>query len=917
MANYLSNPFKTSPVKSSINLPLLDKVMSMRQGKYDANKAQVDQTLALYQERLKGRRDIDNQYIASKLTDVRSSIDQAGDIDWSRSNNAEGVMNKIKSLTKDPVIMSAVLNKAKVDQYNMQVDEKRKKGDGSYDDTNYQFGLYRAGVDKYDRGEVNDIGQLNYIDYYDESKEFKEFSENLDKYADDIEKSIAGNDGYIYTQKGKRMTPTDIKNKIESLLSDKAKKQMEVNAWATYDQGATEEDKLNNVKSAFTQFKDNELEKVETLIKNTELEVKNGTVKQSSLDNLKDYYKKQKEGFNELLTKNQKEQMYTMMYKETKLNNFAQAFAFDNVSESVSSDATFVANARLNWDKEKELWDRDYKMQQLSVEKAKADLPDEAVQTKADPDFAPQGEEENWVDKQTEVITGYDNLLSQKSVEVLGTLDQNTQDLINERVKNSKGKLTVADALIDLGATSDKLISAKDYKDLSDARLKKAINQEKLTKYTEQVRKEAEKKIDSEELITDLYNNPDVKMVWRGTDGKERLYSTKEVLVNNGIIDTNGKIFKKLSAVPAIYKSLKASMYADQALSTGTPYGRWENIKKLAVELGEDPNKIIKKRTFKNANGQEIPTEYNYLDPSSKTWKFYSNAEKNKMYDTNDWFGGDNSFTELSTIKSYNREINSEEIKKKVGALLAKDATLSIGKVSMVSPKTDAFNKLSSLSGDVFDAEEGNSLKVSMIPTQPNMVRVTQLQKDGTKEVTLRIEDLPPSLLKEVNFQSSQQLITTKNLPDIKQPVRYGDISNRSGLKSVAETHFGGVQGVKLAEQTTKDGALSALFNIRPDITGTEDKPTEAGKLIKKVIDDNSLLVTLVKGTSNDAYPTIMRKQGSDENIIWQSIDWIDDRNVETALDRVKYTPQLIVNGWLSELIQTNKVSKLQEIYGQ
>ena len=129
MANYLSNTFEVSPIKSSINLPLLDKVMSMRQGKYDANKAQVDQTLAIYQEKLKGRRDIDNQYIASKISDVRSVVDQAGGIDWSRSYNTEGAMNKIKSLTKDPIIMSAVLNKAKVDKYNMQVDEKRKKGD--------------------------------------------------------------------------------------------------------------------------------------------------------------------------------------------------------------------------------------------------------------------------------------------------------------------------------------------------------------------------------------------------------------------------------------------------------------------------------------------------------------------------------------------------------------------------------------------------------------------------------------------------------------------------------------------------------------------------------------------------------------------------------------------------------------------
>ena len=49
---------------------------------------------------------------------------------------------------------------------------------------------------------------------------------------------------------------------------------------------------------------------------------------------------------------------------------------------------------------------------------------------------------------------------------------------------------------------------------------------------------------------------------------------------------------------------------------------------------------------------------------------------------------------------------------------------------------------------------------------------------------------------------------------------------------------FGGVQGVKLAEQTTRDGALEALFNVRPELTGTEEAPTELGLLVKKIIDD-------------------------------------------------------------------------------
>lgn len=255
MANYLSNTFETSPIKSSINLPLLDKVMSMRQGKYDANKAQVDQTLALYQERLKGRRDIDNQYIALKLTDVRSSIDQAGDIDWSRSNNAEGVMNKIKSLTKDPVIMSAVLNKAKVDQYNMQVDEIRKKDAKSYNDVNYQYGLYKGKVDAYDRGEVNDIGNLNYIPYTDLTEEALKSVKTIKdirgkRFFEEQAYDENGNaiPGKLIRREIDGLTPTEIQNYFGSTLTSQQLTQMKINGWAKYAQPQTKDLALEKYK---------------------------------------------------------------------------------------------------------------------------------------------------------------------------------------------------------------------------------------------------------------------------------------------------------------------------------------------------------------------------------------------------------------------------------------------------------------------------------------------------------------------------------------------------------------------------------------------------------------------------------------------------------------------------------------------
>jgi hypothetical protein len=128
MSNYLSQEYRIVTPQSNINLPLMERVLDMRQGKYDANKALIDQTLATYADQLKGLRDIDNEYIATRLREVVDTVNQTGQVsDFSIGQNTDTILNSIRSVTKDPFVQSAVANRYAKMSFDSSVSEIKKK----------------------------------------------------------------------------------------------------------------------------------------------------------------------------------------------------------------------------------------------------------------------------------------------------------------------------------------------------------------------------------------------------------------------------------------------------------------------------------------------------------------------------------------------------------------------------------------------------------------------------------------------------------------------------------------------------------------------------------------------------------------------------------------------------------------------
>jgi hypothetical protein len=235
MSNYLSQEYRIVTPQSNVNIPLTDKVLNMRQGKYDANKALIDQTLATYADQLKGLRDIDNEYIATRLREVVDTVNQTGQVsDFSIGQNTDTILNSIRSVTKDPFVQSAVANRYAKAQYDNSYNEMCKKDPSKCNPINYEYGLYKAGFDKYMKGDLKDMGALNvtpYVDYM--TNAIKKAKDLKDLKGDqEIETPIPGKEGAFMKRKISGLSVEEVMAYFPEILSSEEEQQMRIDGWA-------------------------------------------------------------------------------------------------------------------------------------------------------------------------------------------------------------------------------------------------------------------------------------------------------------------------------------------------------------------------------------------------------------------------------------------------------------------------------------------------------------------------------------------------------------------------------------------------------------------------------------------------------------------------------------------------------------
>jgi hypothetical protein len=245
--NYLSRPYQQNqPVSMMPDLNLAINTIDTLQTRYDANKAIVDQMMSQF-EMLKGLRDSDNEYIANKVSQVKSQMDSYGNLRLEHSSTKDSITKTLQGVLKDPIVRDAIQSKAVYDNYNASVAELKKKNPELYNDANYQYGLYQGGMQDYMSGKTNKLGSVSYTPYTDLNEEtLKKLKTIKDiKGKRFIEENVDENGNVDPNGKYKRrkeidgLTEQEIGNYFGSMLGSQEINQIKINGWAKYAQPNT------------------------------------------------------------------------------------------------------------------------------------------------------------------------------------------------------------------------------------------------------------------------------------------------------------------------------------------------------------------------------------------------------------------------------------------------------------------------------------------------------------------------------------------------------------------------------------------------------------------------------------------------------------------------------------------------------
>jgi hypothetical protein len=376
MSSYLSTEYRISQPIELPNVNIIRENVKQLQGQYDVNKAIVDQTLAKYKS-LRGRRDIDNQYIAAKIKEAESVMKSYGQNngDLAFSSVRDSMTSALANVYEDPFVKNAVLVNQKINQFDLKVDELKKgKNSDKFDAGNYRHALYKAGVDDYDAGKTDSIGNLEYVEFIDKNKVGLDVIKQLKdlKGKEVIEVPDPYNEGYTIKKTIEGLTADEIFKYLPDLLPSNVNAQMEIDAWKKY---GSDEKKINSDFDSYSTATIKRLdENIATLKKETEnKDLPDNVQKQAkaSYDSLL-IQKKEKEEFFDSVKNSNYTQKATYLESSSWKANIANA-AQARESKERGKDEVYFAKKSLEMDSEKHQMDMakgalDMKKTQLEID---------------------------------------------------------------------------------------------------------------------------------------------------------------------------------------------------------------------------------------------------------------------------------------------------------------------------------------------------------------------------------------------------------------------------------------------------------------------------------------------------------------------------------------------------------------------
>jgi len=807
MATFLGGTYLPQKERRDSNFPILAQIMQLKQQKYDANRAKVQQTLDSFgimgQQVL---RDEDKEYIAAKLTDITNQVNGYGNKDLSQSGVTESLDSKIKMAAADPFIQSAIQNTQKYNRFQQDVAKIKEKNPELYSDINYQYALKESGIDKYLKGEQNEIGDLVYTPYNDYDKKIND--NIIDLLGKQGKRTVQtrvldaqGNPtGELQEIEIDGLSPDQLRSVAASMLAPNDLKQIEIDGW--YSNGGYENPAIMQQIKGGLGAKLSKLDE-NILLYDKKLKEAGSTSEKNKYSSMLNEAKSEKTRIQknlETLTSNPKAAS-TFLEREKVIDNITARFApLYTQSNSIVKDEAYWARMNYNLALAKEQREAAEALAKnngnigglsvVSLSTELADLPEieSAVQSQLD-------------DVSTELdvtLKQYKYALEQEA----GKGNKSAVDqlnLLNSKLQ-SRGKTSETDIIREMvlstDSTNDPLVLTNDKGENIRSKVRQLSDEFLLySEGYEQAKKKAKDAhidltLNNEETFRAFYKNKNTNMLWNG-----KSVPVYKVLQQAGVMDANGKKIGNLKESPEALKELMKSYYASDIIndltgltSASDKFKANESLSSLAISFGENPSDVLKEYY----TGSTIVGDYygKVLNPNTKTGQYLLQARQNGIYDRFDFSDQDLSSDDATIGKfitddyrqqpTYIQDLNRFRQKlanqQQVGISYNTDKAMYSDLLRTAQNKNPYF--LENKAGTITIRKAGNEVVIE----QKN--KDTDKKDKGISEARLSLDEFVnnfPELYQRLDFSSNAAIYTYDRLqgrPLVSEPIKYIDKSS-------------------------------------------------------------------------------------------------------------------------------------------
>jgi hypothetical protein len=328
--------------KYTPNFQLITTALQYKQGKLDANRQKLQAVRDQF-GMLDVAKDADEKYLDERLQQVTDITNQYANGDLSSDALTNSLISNVGQVL-DKNVKNAVLSTKILRGEQSEWAKHREKADGKYNDNNYAYAMRRANAWMND----NTVGTTyggggGFIEYVDVQDKILKALPEIQKQAT-FETKRRVDDGTIF---GSIVTEKSIdRGKMDSALSmildDKARQQLQINAWAQYDNLPDEA-----VRQQYEDFTQAQLDSTDSSLKQYQdrLELATDPEEISQLKYAIESHKARRDSIESVdFDAVGKQNAYTTMYMDKFKNDYLDAFSYAPVVTDIKVDESTKAS---------------------------------------------------------------------------------------------------------------------------------------------------------------------------------------------------------------------------------------------------------------------------------------------------------------------------------------------------------------------------------------------------------------------------------------------------------------------------------------------------------------------------------------------------------------------------------------------